>query len=122
DDESTREIDDGVSLEFLEDGTQKIWIHIADPTRLIQPGDELDLEARRRTTSVYLPTGMIPMFPSELATGPMSLVQGKICCALSFGVVLNEDGSVKDYSIHTSIIKPTYRLTYDDVDEMLHLG
>lgn len=122
DDESTREIDDGLSLEFLEDGTQKIWIHIADPTRFIQPGDELDLEARRRTTSVYLPTGMIPMFPPELATGPMSLVQGKICCALSFGVVLNEDGSLKDYSIHTSIVKPTYRLTYDDVDEMLHLG
>lgn len=122
DDESTREIDDGLSLEFLEDGTQKIWIHIADPTRLITPGDELDLEARRRTTSVYLPTGMIPMFPSELATGPMSLIQGQICAALSFGVVLNEDGSLKDYSIHTSSIKPTYRLSYDDVDEMLHLG
>jgi exoribonuclease-2 len=122
DDESTREIDDGLSLEFLEDGKKRIWIHIADPTRLLSPGDQLDLEARRRTTTVYLPTGMIPMFPSELATGPMSLIQGHTCCALSFGVLLDAEGAVEDYTIHASLIKPTYRLTYDDVDEMLQLG
>ncbi|UBF28608.1 ribonuclease R [Kovacikia minuta CCNUW1] len=122
DDESTREIDDGLSLEYLADGSQRLWIHIADPSRWLVPGDELDLEARRRTTTLYLPTGMIPMFPSELATGPMSLVQGKVCCALSFGVVLASTGAIQDYSIHTSLIKSTYRLTYEDVDEMLELG
>jgi exoribonuclease-2 len=122
DDESTEEIDDGLSVEFLADGGQKLWIHIADPTRLLQPGDELDLEARKRSTTIYLPTGMIPMFPPILATGPMSLVQGKLCCALSFAVTLTETGAVADYEITTSTIKPTYRLTYDDVDEMLQLG
>ena len=122
DDESTTEIDDGLSLEFLENGQQRIWIHIADPTRLLSPGDELDLEARKRTTTVYLPTGMIPMFPPALATGPMSLIQGKECSALSFSVTLDEIGAAQDYSIHISTIKPTYRLTYDDVDEMLELG
>ncbi|NEO55278.1 MAG: VacB/RNase II family 3'-5' exoribonuclease [Okeania sp. SIO3B5] len=121
DDESTKEIDDGLSIEFLEEDRQKIWVHIADPTRLLTPGDELDLDARRRTTTLYLPTGMIPMFPSELATGPMSLIQGKICSALSFGIILDESGGVVEYSIHASLIKPTYRLTYDDVDEMLQL-
>ena len=122
DDESTTEIDDGLSVEYLADGTAKIWVHIADPTRIVNPGDELDLEARRRSTSLYLPTGMVPMFPSELATGPMSLVQGKVCSALSFGVILDETGGIQEYEIHPSLIKPTYRLTYDDVDEMLQLG
>ncbi len=122
DDESTREIDDGLSLEILPDGQQRLWIHIADPTRWLTPGDDLDLEARRRTTTLYLPTGMIPMFPSELATGPMSLNQGEVCCALSFGVILDASGGVQDFSIHTSLIKATYRLTYDDVDEMLQWG
>ncbi|MBW4464370.1 MAG: ribonuclease R [Pegethrix bostrychoides GSE-TBD4-15B] len=121
DDESTREIDDGLSVEFLPEG-QRIWIHIADPTRWITPSDELDLEARRRCTTIYLPTGMIPMFPSELATGPMSLNQGQICTALSFGVILDEAGGIQDYQIRASLIKPTYRLTYEDVDEMLELG
>lgn len=122
DDESTTEIDDGISLEFLDNGLARLWIHIADPTRLINPDDPLDLEARRRSTSLYLPTGMVPMFPSELATGPMSLVQGQICPALSFGVVLDEEGAVKDYEIHSTLVKPTYRLTYHDVDEMLTLN
>ncbi|MEL6939901.1 MAG: ribonuclease R family protein [Cyanobacteria bacterium J06598_1] len=122
DDESTREIDDGLSCETLEDGRQKLWIHIADPTRWLSPGDLLDSEARRRCTTVYLPTGVIPMFPFELAAGPMSLVQGKVCNALSFGVVLNEDGSIADYSIQPSLVKPTYRLTYEDADEMVELG
>ncbi|NJK39136.1 MAG: VacB/RNase II family 3'-5' exoribonuclease [Oscillatoriales cyanobacterium SM2_3_0] len=122
DDESTQEIDDGLSLEFLDDNRQRLWIHIADPTHLINPGDQLDLEARRRTTTVYLPTGMIPMFPSDLATGPMSLVQGQVCNALSFAVILEESGAIAEYSIHASKVKPTYRLTYDDVDEMLQLG
>lgn len=122
DDQSTSEIDDGVSWELLADKRQRLWIHIADPTRWLIPEDELDLDARRRGTTVYLPTGMIPMFPSALATGPMSLLQGRVCCALSFGVVLDESGAVQEYSIHPSSIKPTYRLTYEDVDEMLELG
>jgi exoribonuclease-2 len=122
DDESTLEIDDGLSIEYLEDGCQKIWVHVADPTRWLTPGDALDLEARRRGTTLYLPTGMISMFPTELATGPMSLTSGAICCALSFGILLDATGQVEDFSIHASHIKITYRLTYDDVDEMLDLG
>ncbi|MBD2339652.1 VacB/RNase II family 3'-5' exoribonuclease [Calothrix sp. FACHB-156] len=122
DDESTTEIDDGLSWESLANGRERLWVHIADPTRLLVPEDELDLEARKRGSTVYLPTGMIPMFPEVLATGPMSLVQGKVCCALSFGIILDETGQVEDFSIHPSLIKPTYRLTYEDVDEMLELG
>jgi exoribonuclease-2 len=122
DDESTSEIDDGLSLETLDTGIHRLWVHIADPTRWISLGDDIDLEARRRCTTVYLPTGMIPMFPSELATGPMSLVQGETCNALSFGVILDETGDVMDYTITPSLVRPTYRLTYDDVDEMLELG
>lgn len=122
DDESTREIDDGLSVEALADRRDRLWIHIADPTRWVIPGDELDLEARRRSTSVYLPTGMISMFPADLATGPMSLIQGQVCNGLSFGVVLDSTGAIEDYMIAPSLVKPTYRLTYEDVDEMLELG
>jgi exoribonuclease-2 len=122
DDESTCEIDDGLSIEWLDSGQQRLWVHIADPTRWISPGDDLDLEARRRCTTVYLPTGMVSMFPAELATGPMSLVQGRVCTALSFGVVLDEQGAIVEYEIHPSLIKPRYRLTYEDVDEILELG
>ncbi|MEO1429398.1 MAG: ribonuclease R family protein [Cyanobacteria bacterium J06633_8] len=122
DDETTTEIDDGLSWEMLPDNREKVWVHIADPTRWLVPEDELDLDARKRGSTVYLPTGMIPMFPEILATGPMSLIQGEICCALSFGIVLDETGGVEEYSIHASLIKPTYRLTYEDVNDILESG
>ncbi|MGK7910167.1 MAG: ribonuclease catalytic domain-containing protein [Synechococcus sp.] len=122
DDASTQEIDDGLSVEFLSDNRQRLWIHIADPTRWILPGSTLDLEARRRATTIYLPDTVIPMFPFELAAGPMSLRQGEVSCALSFGVVLDADGAVEDVEICSSHIKVSYRLTYEDADEMLAMG
>ncbi|MFS8900132.1 ribonuclease R [Synechococcus sp. H60.2] len=122
DDASTRDIDDALSVEFWSDEEIKLWIHIADPSCWVQWGDPLDLEARRRGTSVYLPERVIPMFPPELSTGLMSLVQGEVRPALSFGIRLGCDGAVRDYEICLSQIQVNYRLTYDDADEMLELG
>ena len=122
DDISTTEIDDGLSIETLADGKKRIWIHIADPTRWLDPESPLDKDARKRGTSVYLPTGVIPMFPIELAAGPMSLIENKVCYAISFAVDLDEVGAVANYEIVASLVKPNYRLTYEDVEEMLQLG
>jgi exoribonuclease-2 len=122
DDASTRDIDDALSVEFESDDEVKLWIHIADPSCWVRWGDPLDLEARKRGTSVYLPERVIPMFPSELSTGPMSLVQGEVRPAFSFGIRLGSDGAVRDYEICLSQIRVNYRLTYDDADEMLELG
>ena len=57
DDATTKDIDDGLSFETLPDGRQQLWVHIADPTRWVNPNDELDVEAQQRGTTVYLPTG-----------------------------------------------------------------
>jgi exoribonuclease-2 len=122
DDISTTEIDDGLSIETLSDGCKRIWIHIADPTRWLDPESALDKDARKRGTSVYLPTGVIPMFPMDLATGPMSLIESKVCHAMSFAVDLDAVGAIANYEIVASLVKPNYRLTYDDVEEMLQLG
>jgi len=122
DDISTTEIDDGLSIETLADGSKRIWIHIADPTRWLDPESALDKDARKRGTSVYLPTGVIPMFPMDLATGPMSLIESKVCHAMSFAVDLDAVGAIANYEIVASLVKPNYRLTYDDVEEMLQLG
>lgn len=123
---STSEIDDGVSLERIprEDGSQRhrIWVHIADAD---QWADEDLLEvARRRITSLYLPSGSFSMLPSRVSTEVMSLRANHDAFALSLGVELNDDGSVNVDSITMtpSLIRVNYRLTYDDVDEMLEEG
>ncbi|KAH0737014.1 hypothetical protein KY290_035719 [Solanum tuberosum] len=116
------ELDDALSATRLQDGRIKIWIHIADPTSLVQPGSIIDKDARRRGTSIFLPTATYPMFPERLAMEGMSLQQGKLCNAVSVSVVLRSDGSIAEYSVENSIIKPTYMLTYESATELLHLN
>lgn len=122
DDEDTRDIDDGLALERRDDGSLRLWIHVADPGRLIEPGSPLDLEARRRGSSLYLAAGTLPMFPEQLANGPFSLRQGVRSAAWSFWVDLQEGGEIAAYGIVRSWVKPTYRLSYGDADELIDLA
>ncbi|MBA0684467.1 hypothetical protein Goari_026052 [Gossypium aridum] len=90
------ELDDALSATKLQDGRMKIWIHVADPTRYVEPGSMVDREALRRGTSVFLPTGTYPMFPEKLAMEGMSLKQGELCNAVSVSVILHSDGSATE--------------------------
>ena len=122
DDAETREIDDALSLETSPDGRERIWIHIADPGRLIAPGSPLDLEARQRASSLYLAERVVPMLPINLASGPLSLRQGQRCAAWSTAVELDPEGAVLAASIQRSWVRPTYRLTYADGDDLIELA
>ncbi|MCP9850574.1 RNB domain-containing ribonuclease [Cyanobium sp. Morenito 9A2] len=122
DDPLTREIDDALSLERLAAGRQRLWVHIADPARLVAEGSPLDLEARRRASSLYLAGGSVPMFPLELAAGPFSLRQGERCAAWSYGIDLHDDGSLAGYELRRSWVRPTYRLSYEDADDLIELA
>lgn len=116
------ELDDALSAERLQDGRIRVWIHVADPTCLVKPQSILDREAMRRGTSIFLPTGTFPMFPEKLSMEVMSLQQGKFCKAVSVSVTLHHDGSIAEYAIDNSIIRPTYMLTYESATELLHLN
>ncbi|XP_057251094.1 ribonuclease II, chloroplastic/mitochondrial isoform X3 [Beta vulgaris subsp. vulgaris] len=116
------ELDDALSAARLQDGRIKIWIHVADATCLVQPGSTLDKEAMSRGTSVFLPTATYPMFPEKLAMEGMSLKQGKKCNAVTVSVVLHPDGSIAEYSVENTFIRPTYMLTYESASELLHLS
>ena len=52
DDESSYEIDDAISLQ-KKDGYQVIWVHIADPCRVISPEGLLEKEARKEKEYEY---------------------------------------------------------------------
>ena len=122
DDDSTTEVDDALAVETLADGRIRYWIHIADPGRWIAPGSPLDLEARRRGTTVYLPTGRFTMFPPSLAEGPFSLNPGTDAPALSFGCVLDTWGALVEYSVVPSTIRVARRLSYHQTEELRNSG
>lgn len=51
---TARDLDDALSVTPLDDGGVEIGVHIADVTYFLQPNSDLDREARRRGTTVYL--------------------------------------------------------------------
>ena len=122
DDEDTRDIDDGLALEASGEAPPRLWIHIADPGRLVEADSPLDREARRRASSLYLARGALPMFPEPLSTGPFSLRMGRRCPAWSLWVDLAADGSVAEAGLVRSWVKPAYRLSYEDADELIDLA
>eukprot|EP00957_Ditylum_brightwellii_P008334 630859-Ditylum_brightwellii.AAC.1 len=99
---SASEIDDGLSVEVLtnEDGSvrQRFWIHIADADHWAPRDSAVFGAARRRASSIYLPTGTVPMFPQSI-TGIMSLTADRDAYALSLGVELLPDGRIDTSSI-----------------------
>ncbi|WP_052040504.1 ribonuclease catalytic domain-containing protein, partial [Prochlorococcus sp. MIT 0702] len=121
DDHQTQEIDDAISLQCV-DQYNWIWIHIADPARLIPVDSPLDLEARARATSLYLADGLRPMLPLSFAAEVLSLRAGRRCASLSVGVLLDESGCIADTRVSRTWIRPCYRLTYEDGDELIELA
>lgn len=121
DSSDTREVDDAIGLE-RRDGITWIWVHIADPHRLIRPDSPLDLEARRRGSTLYLSSGLQPMLPLELGAGPLSLLAGRRQAAISVAIQLDEQGAVAAMESCRSWIRVSYRLSYDDADDLIELA
>ena len=119
DDAWTRDIDDALSCQPRIDGGWDIGIHIADPSARIEDDSLLDLEARARGTSIYLPTGTIPMLPRGLSEDTLSLNQGQLRPAMSTLVQIDRDLNVVDVEVVPSIISVKHRLDYDQVDAIL---
>src|SRR5207248_690334 len=92
-----RDFDDAISLtKNPETGHWHLGVHIADVAHFVPPGGSLDLEARKRGTSVYLPQRVIPMFPEVISNGLASLQQDRLRYVKSVLMELNEQGQTID--------------------------
>jgi ribonuclease R len=114
-----KDLDDAVYAEKLNDNEYLLGVHIADVTHYVKEDGKLDKEAFRRGTSIYLTDRVIPMLPKELSNGVCSLNPGEDKLTLSVEMVINKDGRVVDYKIFESIVNNRYRMTYDQVTEIL---
>ena len=115
---STRDIDDALCAEALSSGWN-LWIGIADPSALIQPGSALDKAAAERTTSVYFPDEVIPMLPPELSEQLCSLQQDQNRLSMVVELRIREDGGIDQIHIHNALIKSHAKLSYNQVAAFL---
>lgn len=119
DGESARDFDDAISIEKLENGHFRLWVHIADVSHYIHTGTELDREALLRGTSVYFPDRAIPMLPEKLSNQLCSLNPGVDRLTISVVMEVDEKGHVCDSKYYRSVICSNERMTYTAVNKIL---
>lgn len=116
---SAKDIDDAISIEKLSDSSYKLGVHIADVSHYVQEGTAIDKEALNRGTSVYLTDRVVPMLPQRLSNGICSLLPDEDRLALSCVMEINGQGKVVKHKLTPTIIRSSYRMTYDDVNAMI---
>ncbi len=114
----SKDLDDALSIERT-DTWYRLYVHIADVAEYVIENSELDREARKRATSIYLVDQVIPMLPSELSNGLCSLHPWEAKLTLTCEMELDESGRVLKSQVYESIIESDYRLTYREIDEIL---
>lgn len=119
DPEDAKDFDDALSFRKLGNGHYEVGIHIADVTHYIKPGGELDKEAEKRGTSVYLVDRVIPMLPERLSNDLCSLVPHKDRLCFSAVFEMDDEARVHEQWFGRSVIHSDRRFTYEEAQEIL---
>ncbi len=103
------------------DGTY-LWVHVADPASTVIPDSAIDIAARGRGATLYLPEGASRMLAEESLTDyalglAEELTPPQLSRALSFKIMLNEDASIAETKVLKTFVK-VERLTYEKADEL----
>jgi exoribonuclease II len=113
----TLDFDDALSIAIEQDHVL-VGIHITDVGHYIRREDPVDLDARNRVSSIYMPDQKIPMLPPCLSEQVCSLQAETTRPAMSTLVRMTRQAEVIDFEIVPSLIRVQRQLTYPQADEM----
>ena len=122
DGDDTKDIDDAISVKKLSNGHYELGVHIANVPYYIPEDSPLDLEARKRGTSVYLADRVVPMYPHQISNGICSLNPNVDRLTISSIMEIDEKGNMINYRIVPSVIKSRIQMTYNKVNDYLENG
>ena len=114
-----KDFDDALSIKLLENENYEIGIHIADVAHYILPNTELDKEAFRRSTSVYLADRVCPMLPEKLSNDLCSLRPHEDKLTFSAIFEITTSGTVLNRWFGRTIIHSNRRFTYEEAQEII---
>jgi len=119
DPEDARDFDDAISIIRLDDGWE-LAVHIADVSAYVEPGSAMDIEARKRGNSTYLPSRVIPMLPEELSNGICSLRPNEDRLTRCVVMEFDNKGKRRKTTFVSAIIHSARRYTYEEALEYLN--
>lgn len=119
DPEDAKDFDDAISFREINNDMYEIGIHIADVTHYVKTGSEIDNEAKKRGTSVYLVDRTIPMLPEILSNDLCSLLPNKDRLTMSAVFIINKNSEVKEEWFGRTIIHSQKRFTYEEAENSI---
>ena len=118
----SKDFDDAISFKKIDNNKYEIGVHIADVSYYVTPGTQLDKEAYKRATSVYLPDRVNPMLPEHISNMLCSLRPNEDKFTFSAVFTIDLSGNISNTWIGRTVIHSDRRFTYDQVQEVLYKG
>ncbi|MEY3738676.1 MAG: ribonuclease [Bacteroidota bacterium] len=114
-----KDFDDALSIRKLPSGLYEIGVHIADVSYYVLPDTDLDAEAYKRATSVYLPDRVNPMLPEKISNELCSLRPNEDKFTFSAIFQINDEAQVKQYWLGRTVTHSDKRYAYEDVQTII---
>jgi ribonuclease R len=118
DGECAKDFDDAVSIKITRQG-YTLHVHIADVGFYVGWNSSIDVEAKKRGTSVYFPGRVIPMLPKELSEDLCSLIPKVERLALTIEMNFDRNGNMLNARFYPSVIISKERMTYTSIKKIL---
>ncbi|WP_328995397.1 RNB domain-containing ribonuclease [Kribbella sp. NBC_01245] len=115
------DLDQALHIERAGDG-YTVHYAIADVAAWVQPGDPIDLEARKRGETLYAPDKRTPLHPPELSEGAASLLPDEVRPALLWTITVDAAGEGTEVDVRRALVKSRAKLNYAGVQKDLDAG
>jgi ribonuclease R len=119
DPEDAKDFDDAICLRRVGHDRFKLWVHIADVSHYVRPGEALDEEAAKRGNSTYLVDRVVPMLPEALSNELCSLKPHVDRLTKCVEFTLSPEGRVLDARFYSAVIRSQCRYNYKEVLALL---
>ncbi|MEA3498868.1 MAG: ribonuclease R family protein [Campylobacterota bacterium] len=114
---SAKDHDDAI---YFDEETSELYVAIADVSAYVEQNSTLDVDAKRRAFSIYLPHKVLPMLPFELSTDLCSLVPNKPRLSYVFKIKLDlKNIRVEEAQLFEATIESKNKYSYEYIDEVL---
>jgi exoribonuclease R len=119
---TSKDLDQAMHLSRRDGGGYRVRYAIADVAAFVRPGGALDAETWSRGQTIYLPDGRIPLHPTVLSEGAVSLFPDVERAAVVWTIDLDADGAITATNLERARVRSRAKLDYVGVQAAVDAG
>lgn len=120
DGKNAKDLDDAVSIKKTADDHYIVGVHIADVSSYVEFKSKIDIEALKRSNSIYIANRVIPMLAPKLSNNICSLQPRKFRLTFSVIMELDLDGKLINFKLEKTKIRSIVKGVYEEINKLLN--